>query len=158
MDINEVYGDSKWLRAVDLQGRKVRVTIENWDVTEFKQLDGSTRDQIILTFSGKEKKLGLNVTNCKMIASMHGNETDGWIGKEILLFPTKILDSRTGNMVDCIRVEYEARPAKAKIIQQTSTRATPRAAVKTQETFDERNPPPSDDIPEHHEFYDEIPF
>jgi hypothetical protein len=160
MNINDVYGDSVWLRAADLKGIKVRVKIADWDMTQFKNRDGSTKNQVVLTFVGKQKKLGLNVTNSKMIASMHGDDTEGWIGKEIVLMPTKTMDAN-GQLVDCIRIEYESQSAAPKMMvtQIGSTRATPRTAVK--QMFDDRNPPPDDKIPEHSlgtEMNDEMPF
>jgi len=44
----------------------------------------------------------LNKTNAKIIASLHGNETDDWPGKKIILYATEV-DFR-GEIVDAIRV------------------------------------------------------
>lgn len=149
MNINDVYGNTEWLRAADLQGKKVRVKISDWDMTAFKQMDGTTRNQIVLSFDGKEKKLGLNKTNSKMIASMYGDDTEQWIGKEIILCPQKTMNQQ-GNLVDCIRIEYETQP-KTRVTQQGSTRATPKAAVQQI---------PKDDGPVYGDadFRDEVPF
>jgi len=143
MNVNEVLSDGKWLKAPDLKGRKVKVRISDWSTEDFKQMNGTTRKQIVLSFHGAEKQLGLNVTNARMIASMHGDETDGWIGKEIILFPTKT-NGPTGGLVDCIRVEYAEPPKPAK------------RAAKPQPQHDERNPPPADEYPDGPN--DEVPF
>lgn len=163
MNINDVYGDSVWLRATDLKDgdgnpTKYRLRIAGWDTTEFKQNDGSVRKQIVISFHGAKKKLGLNVTNSKMIASMYGDDTNEWTGKEVILCPQKTMNQQ-GNLVDCIRIEYEA-PKKAKVTQVGSTRATPKAAVK--QMFDERNPPPDENDERLNrladEMNDEVPF
>ena len=57
------------------------------------------------------KPLALNATNCKAIAGMYGNDTDGWIGKRVTLFPTTTqMGSET---VECIRVRPKVPSGKA---------------------------------------------
>lgn len=167
--INDVYGDSKWLKAEDLKGRKIKVRIMEWEITKFKQMDGSERQQVVVGFAGKEKRLGLNKTNGQMVASMYGGEDlDAWIGKEITLYPTKTMNQQ-GKLVDCIRIEYVPPEPEGFVsgLQQAtqvgSTRATAKSALKPM--FDERNPPPSERIPPHvksgkleDEMNDEVPF
>lgn len=143
MNINEVY-TSNWLKAADLQGRKVKVRIEDWDVTEFKQNDGTTRKQVTLKFLGKEKRLGLNRINSSMIAGMYGEDTEGWIGKEVTLYPTK--DRGPNGLVDCIRVEF----VDPRIALNGEAREVPKPKLKQMPVTDERNPPD--------ELNDEVPF
>jgi hypothetical protein len=56
----------------------------------------------VVYFSGEEKGLALNRTNSKIISKLYGEETDEWIGKEIVLYPTEV--EFKGDMVEAIRV------------------------------------------------------
>ena len=134
MNINDIYGSSEWVRAADLQGRKVRVRIVSWEPTELKRQDRTIK-QIALTFAGRAKRLGLNVTNARMIASMYGDDPNGWLEQEITLYPSKTPNAG-GQIVDCIRIEYRE--------PRSTTRPSRPAPAPMQ---DERNPPMNDDIP-----------
>ncbi len=90
---------SKWVRAIDLKGRDVTVTIARCLEEEVAR-EGST--QPVLYFHGAEKGLVLNKTNANTIADGLGPETDSWIGAQITLYPTKT--DFQGKRVDCIRV------------------------------------------------------
>ncbi len=101
--VNEVFPKSAdHLKAADLQGRAISLTISDWEVVEFKGAKGTER-KIVLSFHGKEKKLVCNVTNARTIESQHGPELDGWKGKEIILYPTRV--DFAGDLVDAIRVK-----------------------------------------------------
>src|SRR5258705_13752114 len=108
MNINDVISaDDRFLKAHDLQGRKVSVRIESFTVENFKE-----KKQIVLKFFGAKKVLGLNKINTKMIASMYGDEVEEWIAKEVLLFPSKT-QNQQGQIVDCVRIEYQVPPVAA---------------------------------------------
>lgn len=109
MNINDVYkGDSDYLKAEDLGGKTVGVVIEGFEVAEFDQ-DGKKQQKIVLSFTGKAKKLVLNVTNARTIAHNLGSEnTVEWQGKRIEIYPTKT--DFGGKQVDCIRVKEKAPP------------------------------------------------
>lgn len=103
---------STYLKASDLQGRRVSVTMAG---VRMEDIGGEQKP--ILSFVGKEKGLVLNKTNANMIAEITGSEeTDDWHGQAIVLYPTKT--DFQGKRVDAIRVDYPApdngRPAKAK--------------------------------------------
>lgn len=145
MNINEVINvNDKFLKAPDLKGRKIAVRIESYTVEDFKDFSGTSKRQIVLKFHGAQKVLGLNKINTKMIASMYGEEADDWIGKEVLLFPSKTQNA-TGAIVDCIRIEYHVPSQRA------------RQQVQHQPRYDERNPPPHTAAPAD-DMNDEIPF
>src|SRR5882762_3533525 len=102
MNINDVISaDDRFLKAADLQGRKVSVRIESFTVENFKE-----RKQIVLKFFGAKKVFGLNKINTKMIASMYGDEVEEWIGKKVRLFASKT-QNQQGQIVDCVRIEYQ---------------------------------------------------
>ena len=95
MRLNDLF-PSKYFSAGDLRGDLV-VTMKSLLVEE---INGEKKP--VLYFSEGSKGLVLNKTNFKMIASLHGRETDDWPGKKIALFPTEV-DFR-GEIVDAIRV------------------------------------------------------
>ena len=97
---------SDYLKAADLQGRAVKVTI-----------GGLTHEEIgdsakpVLHFVGKDRGLVLNKTNANMIAEVLGSdETDDWEGKTITLYATKV--DYQGRRVDAIRVQPVAHKAE----------------------------------------------
>lgn len=103
MNVNDVF-PSNYLKAADLQGRTIKVTIDSVQVEEI----GKDRKPV-LSFAGKKKGLVLNKSNAQIIASVYSPETNGWIGREIELRPDKT--QFNGQMVDCIRVQIPAPPA-----------------------------------------------
>ena len=112
MNINDVYtSGGKFLRADDLKGSKIELQISEVGSHTFNQGATDEKTQIVLSFAGKEKKLGLNVTNANTIAGLFGNETDDWIGKNIKIFPTKT--EFGGEQVPCIRID-QPQPEEAK--------------------------------------------
>lgn len=108
MNINGAF-PSTYLKAADLQGRRVSVQI---DGVRMEDIGGEHKP--ILSFVGKDKGLVLNKTNATMIAEICGSEeTDEWQGQAIVLYPTKT--DFQGKRVDAIRVDYpQANGAKAK--------------------------------------------
>ncbi len=97
MDINQVF-PSKYLKAADLQGHKLKLVI-----SEVKMEEVGNDTKPVCYFDGKDKGLVLNKTNAQVIASQHSPETNGWAGKEIAIYPTQT--NFQGQMVDAIRVE-----------------------------------------------------
>lgn len=92
-----------YLKAEDLQGKTVRVTIEEVEVKEFD--DGK---KIILKFKDRDKQLVANKTNCAIIAEVLGDDdTDNWIGGEIALYTKKV--EFQGGLVPAIRVKLEEK-------------------------------------------------
>ena len=108
MDINAAF-PSKYLKATDLQGHTVTVTITAFEMADVGDDAG---DKPVLMFHGKDKGLVLNKINSQMIAEMYGTETDAWIGKPITIRPDKT--SYNGRLVDCLRITHTpASPAPA---------------------------------------------
>lgn len=101
-NVNEIYGGGDFLKAGDLQGKRVAVVIESWDVQE-----SFGSKQIVLDFVGKDKRFSLNKTNARMITQLlKSDDPDEWIGKAISLRPDKTQNPE-GALVDCIRVDFE---------------------------------------------------
>jgi hypothetical protein len=68
---------SNYLRAADLQGRNVTVTI---DRVAMEDIGGDHKP--VLYFRGKEKGMVLNKTNGNNISAAYGDETDDWADGE----------------------------------------------------------------------------
>ena len=97
---------SKYLKAADLNGREVTVTIED---CHMEKLGEDTRP--VLYFRGKDKGLVLNKTNAGMIADSYGDDSDNWSGQPIIIYPDKTLFQ--GQMTPCLRVRVPAVAAAA---------------------------------------------
>jgi hypothetical protein len=89
---------SEFLKAADLQERQVPVVMDRVEI-------GKVGDDIkpVLYFQGKEKGLALNKTNANTIAASYGEETDDWIGRELILYPAMV--DYQGRRVPAIRVK-----------------------------------------------------
>ena len=95
----------KFLKAADLDGKSIKVTIAG--LTE-DEVGDSKGKKWILNFKDKDRGLVLNVTNANMIAAHYGDESDNWSGKEVILYVEKV--SYQGKIVDAIRVRVESSP------------------------------------------------
>lgn len=98
----------KYLKAASLGGAPVRVTIESLTMEE---LGEDKEEKPVVYFQNKDQGLVLNRTNASVLADLFGDESDGWIGKQIVLSPEKV--SFQGRLVDAIRVRQPAPVAIA---------------------------------------------
>ena len=103
---------SKYIKADDLQGRDVNVTISN---VEMEKLGDDSKP--ILYFKGKEKGMVCNRTNFDRIAFMYGDETDDWGGKQVTL-TTEF-------------VQFQGKTMKALRIKPPTTQGRPQPRVQT---------------------------
>ena len=69
---------------------------------------GFSGSQYLLYFADVKKGLVLNKTNATTIGSVHGQELEGWTGKEIELFEQMV--PFQGQNVPSIRVRAVAEP------------------------------------------------
>lgn len=69
-----------YLRAIDLDGKDVTVEIA---AVKNEPLPGDDDAHLVLSFVGKKKTLGLNVTNRMCLEKMFGFLTDDWLHKRI---------------------------------------------------------------------------
>ena len=84
--INDLF-PSKYLKAADLKGRTIKVKIQKVEIEEIGQ--DKTKKPVIY-FDGTERGMVLNKTNGVEIAATHGDDTAGWPGQEIELFPAMV--------------------------------------------------------------------
>lgn len=101
--LNDIYeSNSQWLKSADIKGRQPIVTIASAEVRE-NNYDNDIKKQIVLTFEGKDKQLGLNFTNASKIAELTGTEDyKDWVGTSIKLYVEKVKGPQ--GMVDGIRI------------------------------------------------------
>lgn len=104
MKLNEAF-PSTYLKSDDLQGKDASVVI----ATAEMETVGDER-KLVLTFQGKKKSMICNKTNASRIAFLYGDETDDWVGKEIIL--TSEFVEFQGKTVKGLRV----RPPKQTVV------------------------------------------
>jgi hypothetical protein len=76
---------SEYLKPAGLQGQKVLLKMSR---VEMRDMGDEVKP--VLFFEGKEKGLVLNKTNANTISAAYGDETDNWVGKEIVLYETPV--------------------------------------------------------------------
>lgn len=94
---DELY-PGRFIKAGELLGKKVTVTIADVDLERLQGDDGKQQVKCIISFRETEKKLVACKTNGLCIKEMFGRELSEWKGKRITLFPD------TWNGEPCIRV------------------------------------------------------
>lgn len=110
---------SPWLKASDLQGRAVTVTIETATVEEIRQQTGQKEARIVVAFAGKSKRLICNKTQALTLADLAKTEVfDNWKGLVVTLEPAT---TRSGQDTIYIR---RATPAPTASTTRSSAPAT----------------------------------
>jgi hypothetical protein len=133
-NINDVF-PSKYLKAADLNGKTVTLTIKDVGVETI-----GDDDKLVVYFKGKDKGLVMNKTNSNNIAMVFGPDTDGWLEQEISVYPTMV--DFQGRSMEAIRVKANPRPAGKRQGAPSSTKPRRDADDPRTQTQD-----PSDDIP-----------
>ena len=117
MKLDEIYSSgSDSLKADDLKGKDVTLTISGMEVREFDE-EGKygpyKAKKIVLSFTNTDKTMVLNKTNGYSIADLlQIDDPSNWVGSKITIFPTRT--SFGSKMVDCIRVRDAKAPAGVK--------------------------------------------
>ncbi len=106
---------SNFLKAADLNNRTVKVKI---DKVIFEEIGQEKDKKPVMYFADVKKGLVLNKTNATTIGGVHGQEIEGWTGREIELFSMMV--PFNGQNVAAIRVRAvteavvaETPPARA---------------------------------------------
>jgi hypothetical protein len=117
---NDVF-PSKYLKAADLNGRPLTLTIKSAPLEVLNGADGRQDQKMVLYFSETPKKMPLNRVNWDAVVDVTGEvDSDNWAGHKIEVFPTTT--QMGGKTVDCIRIRTPmVRP---------STRAKNKPATK----------------------------
>jgi len=102
---------SNYIGSWDLDGKEQTLTIDRIERRDvFVPESGKEEPKVIISFKEARKHWVANRTNLDRIASIHGPETDNWVGKKITIMPTKV--KAFGKMVDAVRVKYDDKPLK----------------------------------------------
>ena len=88
----------RFIKAGELLGRKVTLTIADVDLEELMGEDNKPKQKATLTFKETPKQLVMCKTNGISIKAMFGTKLAEWIGKRVTLFPD------TWNGEPCIRI------------------------------------------------------
>jgi hypothetical protein len=84
MDMTQYAGnESKYLKASDLQGKKIKAFIDSVELVEFDDDDKGKHEKPVVSLRDKEKKLVLNASNTQELISAYGSDSDLWANKEI---------------------------------------------------------------------------
>lgn len=110
MNAKEVLGQmstSTFFKGSDIEGKRLRVKVSQVELTEQERNDKKV-PQFVLHFVGTDKRLGLNVGNTEIMINNHGEESDDWVGKEIVLYaePTK---TPSGERTLGVRIQSESK-------------------------------------------------
>lgn len=81
VNVNTVF-PTKYVKAQDVQGQ-VQVTISR---AVMEQL--GDEHKLVVYFEGHTKGMVLNKTNANNLSNLYGPESDGWIGKQMMLVST----------------------------------------------------------------------
>lgn len=106
MKLGEVF-PSNYIKASDLQGREVNVVIARAVMEKL-----GDDDKLVLYFQNRQKGMVCNKTNANRIALAYGDDTDDWIGREIVIYPD-IVDFQ-GKAVEAIRAKPPLKAAPLK--------------------------------------------
>jgi len=96
VDWDELY-PGRFLKAGELQGRFVTLTIADLDLEELES-DAGKKIKGVLSFKETTKQIPLNKTNGICLREMFGRKVSEWIGKRVTWFPGE------WNGEPCIRI------------------------------------------------------
>jgi hypothetical protein len=93
---------SNYMRAGDLAGKERIVTIDRVETSTFEN-DGKKQSKPVVHFRYNGiKPLVCNKTNFLLIAAALGDDSDGWTGKRISLYPDMV--GFKGTVQEAVRV------------------------------------------------------
>jgi hypothetical protein len=102
VDFDELY-PGRFLKAADLKGQKVTMTIADAWLEELEGDDGK-EFKATVSFKERPKELVLNRTNGEAIKAMFGRKLPEWQGKRVTLFPGVVTERGFAKGQPCIRV------------------------------------------------------
>lgn len=99
---------SRYLTAALLEGKQVGATIKS--VQEEKVMNPRTKAaevKLVMYFEGKEKGLILSAGNENMLAALFGDNTDDWIGANVILYPNR--EFIAGENKEIVRIKQSSQ-------------------------------------------------
>jgi hypothetical protein len=101
---------SKYFCAGDFT-KEIVGTIQSVERAEFKNDDGSAAAKPVLHFQDLPQALVLNKTSFTALSLMFGEDTDGWVGEKIALYPSRV--DFKGRTTPTIKVKRPQKTAAA---------------------------------------------
>lgn len=86
-----------------LFGRPLEITAVAAQKFQSRDRREPDREKLVIAFRDVERKLAVNKTNYKLLSAKYGDETDGWIGKKLVLKSVTV--DFNGQLKDSIQVE-----------------------------------------------------
>ena len=127
------YDQSRYIKAEDLGAdRKLRIK----NVTEEQIGIGAEKEQkLVVWFTNDERGLVLNRVNNRTLRGAFGDDTAGWAGKIIVVFPA--MAEFRGRMVPAVRVRIPPpkKPATVRQWQQNRSRRLLMRSTKLPRTW-----------------------
>ena len=112
--------DSNWITAESIPGDGRDTVVQIEAVIRRKSVEfnrGGTKEKKAnygsLKFVGKERELGLNSTNLRVLAALFGNDTSKWFGQYIALYVDPAV-SAFGQIVSAVRIRAKKIDAPKK--------------------------------------------
>ncbi len=96
---------SNYLKAADLNNHTIKLRM---DKVIFEEIGQEKDKKPVMYFADVKKGLVLNKTNATTIGAVHGQELEGWTGKEIEIFSMMV--PYQGQNVAAIRVRAVTEP------------------------------------------------
>ena len=128
MKMSEMFPNN-YVKAADLNGKPCPLTIRTCVLEELGQGNDKEKKPV-LYFNGAQKGLVLNKTNSNVVAEAYGDETVGWEGKPVEVYPTQV--EFKGKLVEAIRVRIQPQQQP-----EAQPQAQPDAAPMADEFGDE---------------------
>lgn len=88
VDYDQLY-PNRFLKAGELQGKRVTLTIKDIDLDNLVGDDGKEKVKGVISFDESPKQIALNKTNGICLRAMFGRKLADWTGKRVIIFPDK---------------------------------------------------------------------
>ena len=95
---------SRFIKAGELGGKPVTLTITAVDMDELEKEDGTAKATPVVSFAETKRQWVLIKTNAQCLLAMWGPETDDWIGKRVTLYPERDASGLSDSGL-CIRIK-----------------------------------------------------
>jgi len=108
---------SRFIRAGEMKGRPVTLTIKDVYLDTIEQEDGTEKQQAVVSFTEIKREWALNKTNAQCLVALWGRDSGDWIGHKVTLYPERD-DSGLSDSGLCLRVKGSpdiAKPVTATI-------------------------------------------
>lgn len=109
MNINDLI-PSKYLKQSDVTDETL-VTVQGLKKVNVAREDDDPEYKFVIKFQEFDKPMVLNSTNIKRLGKALGDETDGWVGGQVMLYVDPDIEFG-GNIVGGLRIRGAKAPSK----------------------------------------------